>query len=55
MAGKCSVCGHEPCPVCVDDCDDYNCIEWSRGGRGKKKHVCVFVRCAEHAAIGAAS
>lgn len=47
MAAVCSICGHEPCPVCVDCCDDYNCIVWKRGG-GKKGHVCVFVRCSVH-------
>lgn len=49
MAAVCSVCGHEPCPACVDDCDDSVCIEWS-GDSGKKSHVCIFARCAKHAA-----
>jgi hypothetical protein len=52
MSAVCSVCGHRPCPVCCDDCDDAECIEWSNG-RGTKKHVCVFVRCEEHQYKGA--
>jgi hypothetical protein len=55
MAAKCSVCGHEPCPVCADDCDNYDCIEWSRRGTGRKKHACIFARCPEHQALGVAS
>lgn len=52
MSAKCSVCGHEPCPACIDDCDDYNCIEWSEtDDSGKKKHACVFVRCQKHAVL----
>jgi len=50
MAALCAVCGHEPCPVCVDDCDDAECILWSHG-KGTKKHVCVFARCAKHTAF----
>jgi hypothetical protein len=51
MSVVCSVCGHEPCPVCADDCDHQECIEWDkRGGHGTKKHVCVFVRCEQHRA-----
>lgn len=50
MSAVCAVCGHEPCPVCVDDCDHQNCIDWpDDGGNGKKTHTCVFVRCPEHA------
>ena len=50
MAALCSVCGHPPCPVCVDDCDHTDCITWTKTS-GKKTHVCEFVRCAEHAAL----
>ncbi len=48
MAALCSVCGHPPCPVCVDDCDDGECINWDDEGNGTKAHTCVFVRCPKH-------
>lgn len=49
MGARCSVCGHEPCPVCVDDCDNYDCIKWNEETKtGTKRHVCIFARCAEH-------
>ena len=46
---KCSICGHEPCPVCLDCCDHTDCIAWDAKGSGIKKHKCDFVPCAEHA------
>jgi len=50
MAATCTVCGHTPCPVCVDDCDHHDCIAWNlETDSGTKKHVCVFARCPEHA------
>lgn len=50
MTALCDVCGHEPCPVCVDDCDHPDCIEWNeQTGSGTKKHVCIFKRCEKHA------
>jgi hypothetical protein len=50
MAATCRVCGHTPCPACIDDCDHYDCIEWNlETDSGKKKHVCVFARCPKHA------
>lgn len=49
MAAVCTLCGHTPCPVCVDDCDDYDCIQWNQEtDTGTKKHVCIFPRCATH-------
>ncbi len=42
---SCTVCGHEACPVCLDDCDHPVCIEWDEKGRGTKKHECVFGAC----------
>lgn len=50
MAALCSVCGHPPCPVCVDDCDVGECIEW-HGDGGTKTHACVFVRCPRHSEV----
>jgi hypothetical protein len=50
MSARCAICGHEPCPVCTDDCDVGDCIEW-HGDGGTKTHTCVFVRCARHAEL----
>jgi hypothetical protein len=50
MAAKCSICGHEPCPVCLDDCDNGDCLVAAhrRSDRLKKTHACVFARCKRH-------
>ena len=48
---KCSVCGHEPCPACVDCCDHTDCLEKTEEGPHgnlKKTHECVFTACPEH-------
>lgn len=51
MAARCTVCGHAPCPICVDCCDHPECIEWDDEGEGQKKHVCQFTRCPKHRAL----
>jgi len=51
MAALCSVCHHEPCPGCGDDCDHPECITWTKKS-GKKTHVCVFERCEQHRELG---
>jgi hypothetical protein len=38
----CTVCGHEACPVCEDDCDHPECLTWTTGD---KTHVCQFPPC----------
>jgi len=49
MAAKCSVCGHEPCPVCLDDCDDGDCLVSVHGSdRLRETHTCIFARCKKH-------
>lgn len=49
---KCNVCGHEPCPVCLDDCDDGSCLKESSEGSNKlvKTHECMFTPCERHRA-----
>jgi hypothetical protein len=39
---RCTVCGHEACPVCEDECDHTDCIDWKSG---RMDHACVFPPC----------
>jgi hypothetical protein len=48
---KCSICGHEACPACIDCCDDSDCLVPAPelgDNRLKKTHECVFTACPEH-------
>ena len=52
----CAICGHEPCPCCVDCCDHDACLvalKDTPGGGGDptelvKTHECVFQPCPAH-------
>ena len=61
----CAVCGHEPCPCCLDCCDHPDCLvedksveyegtpEEHTQGLGialKKTHTCSFTPCEKHKA-----
>ena len=48
----CAVCGHEPCPMCMDDCDHGDCLVPVSDGskRLNKTHVCRFQPCPAHRA-----
>ena len=49
QCSRCTVCNHEPCPVCVDDCDHHDCLVQIEGtDRLEKTHVCQFKRCDVH-------
>jgi hypothetical protein len=41
----CTVCGHEACPVCEDDCDHQECLVEDGPESLKKTHVCLFPPC----------
>ena len=53
---KCAICGHEPCPCCVDCCDHDACLVEDRAGLGGggdptelvKTHECRFTPCDLH-------
>ncbi len=49
MKCVCSICGHMPCPVCLDCCDHPDCIVWVNAhdpdhSIGRKTHECVFIQ-----------
>lgn len=58
MAEMCAICRHPPCPECLDDCDDINCLVEKESTPSKefpvdavfleKTHQCVFHRCEKH-------
>ena len=48
---KCAVCGHEPCPCCVDCCDHPDClVDAPQLGENAldKTHDCRFTPCERH-------
>ena len=46
----CAVCEHEPCSICLNDCDHSECLAASEDGKNtlKKNHVCSFTPCEQH-------
>lgn len=39
----CEICGHPPCPGCVDDCDHRDCMKpGPEPDSLVKTHVCVY-------------
>jgi|GEM_PF-4832741 hypothetical protein len=50
---KCAICGHEPCPMCIDDCDHPECIVWEGRGHSSLTHRCKFTPCEKHRPDGA--
>lgn len=51
MSELCEVCGHEPCPECLDFCDDQNCLVAGAPPLQEalfQSHDCIFRRCEKH-------
>ena len=46
----CAICGHEPCPWCLNCCDHPDCLVDTQGlGIAlKKTHTCSFTPCSKH-------
>lgn len=46
---QCAICGHEPCPECLDDCDHADCLIPGKTPNSlDKTHTCIFQRCPKH-------
>ena len=51
MSQACAICGHPPCPMCLDDCDHPDCLEPGKPPLEEalfKTHTCVFTHCDKH-------
>ena len=45
----CEICGHTACPICLDDCDNRQCLKEETEGSDNlvKTHKCVYKSCGK--------